>query len=148
MGPFEAAQQQFLKGQVILLCAGWFGKVGRDFDKMVGVLAKAAAASDDGMSVSPLHNLNRKGGAAMIMRQQFRRAIGVAIVRGNAKLKLARLHYVRASAAEASQVCEANHSEKGWQPHGRRHPSWFAAHVTDGYGTFEQFINGRDNVMP
>ena len=84
----------------------------------------------------------------MIMRQQFRRAIGVAIVRGNAKLKLSRLNYVRALAAEAFQVCEANHSEKGWQPHGQRLPSWFAAHVPDGHGTFEQFINGRDYVMP
>ena len=56
------------------------------------------------MSVSPLHNLDRKGSTAMIMRQQFRRAIGVAIVRGNAKLKLSRLHYVHASTAKASQV--------------------------------------------
>ena len=71
MGLFEAAQQQFLKGQVIPLCAGWFGEVGRDFDKTVGILARVAAASDNWMSVSPLHNLDRKGGAAMIMRQQF-----------------------------------------------------------------------------
>ena len=84
----------------------------------------------------------------MIMRQQFWRAIRVAIARGSAKLKLSRLHCVRASAAEASKVCEANHSEKGWQPHGRRHPNWFAAHMPDGYGTFEQFISGRDHVMP
>ena len=71
MGPFEASQQQFLKGQVIPLCAGWFGEVGRDFDKVVGILVRAATDSGNGMSVSPLHNLDRKGGAAMIMRQQF-----------------------------------------------------------------------------
>ena len=79
----------------------------------MSILAKVAAALDDGISVSPLHNLERKGGAAMIMRQQFWQAIGVAIVCGNAKLKLSWLHYVHAPAAEAAQVCEANHSEKG-----------------------------------
>ena len=36
------------------------------------------------------------------MLQQFRRAIAVSIVRGQAKHKLARLHYVRETAAEAA----------------------------------------------
>ena len=43
------------------------------------------------------------------MLQQFKRAIGVAIVRSNAKHKLARLHYVRATAAEAAYTCRTNH---------------------------------------
>ena len=80
----------------------------------------------------------------MVLRQQLRRALGVAIVRGNAKLKLSRLHYVRGTALEAAQVCEANHSEKGWRPDGRGCPSWFASHVAEGYGAFAQFLCGRD----
>ena len=48
------------------------------------------------MTVSPLINSDRKGGALPIMLQQFRRAIGVAIIQGQANHKLARLHYVRA----------------------------------------------------
>ena len=32
VGPFEASQQQFYRGQVILLCVGWFWEVRRDFD--------------------------------------------------------------------------------------------------------------------
>ena len=49
------------------------------------------------MWISPLVNLDRKGGALQIMIQQFRRAVGVAIVQGNAKHKLGHLHYVRES---------------------------------------------------
>ena len=58
------------------------------------------------MSVSPLINSDRKGGAFPIMLQQFRRAIGVCIVRGQAKLKLSRLHYVRETVAEAADICK------------------------------------------
>ena len=63
------------------------------------------------MTISPLINTDRKGGAFPIMLQQFKRAIGVAIVRGQAKHKLGRLHYVRATAAEASAAARAHHSE-------------------------------------
>ena len=72
----------------------------------------------------------------------------MAIVCGNAKLKLAWLHYVRALYAEAPQVCEANHSKRGWRPDGRGCPSWFPLHVSEGYGAFAQFMYGRDYVMP
>ena len=50
----EVAQQQFLEGQMIPLCVGWFGKIRRDFDKVVNVAERAAAALDNGMSISPL----------------------------------------------------------------------------------------------
>ena len=69
-----------------------------------------------------------------MLKHQLRRALGVAIIRGNAKLKLSRLHYVRGTALEAAQVCEANHSERGWRPDGRGCPSRFASHVAEGYG--------------
>ena len=38
VGPFSQAQGRFLGGQVIPLCAGWFGEVNKDFEKMIGVL--------------------------------------------------------------------------------------------------------------
>jgi len=108
VGPFAAAQTRFFRGQVIPLCAGWFGEVNEDFVKIIRTLAKHAAAGDDGMTISPLINTDRKGGAFPIMLQQFKRAIGVAIVRGNAKHKLGRLHYVRATPEEAAAVCRAH----------------------------------------
>ena len=44
VGPFEAAQKNFYCGHVIPLCAGWFGKINDDFEKVIRTLAKEAAA--------------------------------------------------------------------------------------------------------
>ena len=122
----------------------WFGENGEDFDKIITLLAREAASSDDGMTISPLVNTDRKGGAFPIMLQQFRRAIGVAIIRGNAKHKLGLLHYVRTTEAEAAAACRAHHSEYRWKPSQNGRASWFSDHVPEGYGTFEQFRNGYD----
>jgi hypothetical protein len=80
VGPFEAAKKRFFRGTVIPICAGWFGKVNIDYKTLISALAREAAAGDNGMWISPLVNWDRKGGAYQIMLQQFRRAIGVAIV--------------------------------------------------------------------
>ena len=96
------------------------------------------------MTISPLINTDRKGGAFPIMLQQFKRAIGVAIVRGNAKHKLGRLHYVRATPEEAAAVCRAHHSDNRWKPSQNGRASWYSDHVPEGYGTFEQFHNGYE----
>ena len=61
-------------------------------------------------TISPLVNTNRKGGVYPVMLQQFKRAIGVAIIRRNAMLKLSRLHYVRATPEEAAATCNTHHS--------------------------------------
>ena len=66
------------------------------------MLADAVAASDDGMTVSPLRNLDRKGGAQVIMRQQFRRVLGLMIATVNANLKPARMQYVRVTEHQAA----------------------------------------------
>ncbi|EJK65266.1 hypothetical protein THAOC_13894, partial [Thalassiosira oceanica] len=91
------------------------------------------------LRISPLVNNDRKGGAFPIMLHQFRRAIGVAIVRGNAQHKLSRLHYVRATPEEAADACSANHSSNRWESHRHGQSNWFSQHKPDGYGTYEQF---------
>ena len=144
VGPFSAAQGRFFRGQVIPLCAGAVGEIGEDFSKILKTLARMAAASNDGLAVSPLVNSDRKGGAFPIMHQQFRRAIGVALVRGNALHKLARLHYVRATAREAAYTARAHHSENRWRPGDSGGANWFREHTAPGYGVFEQFRNGYD----
>ncbi len=73
------------------------------------------------MRISPLVNLDRKGGAYQIMLQQFRRAIGVAIVQGSVKLKLGRLHYVRESMEKAANASTAHHNANKWNPSHIRH---------------------------
>ena len=85
--PIRGRPRQFLSTTGLPLCAGGFGEIGEDFDKVITRLAREAAAGDHGLRISPLVNTDRKGGAFPIMLQQFRRAIGVAIVRGNARHK-------------------------------------------------------------
>ena len=136
----ELEKKQLCLGGAGLLCLGGAGgrpQLGRGF-----------LLFHDGLSVSPLVNTDRKGGAFPIMLQQFRRAIGVAIVSGHAKHKLRRLHYVRATAAEAAHVYNANHSENRWRPSQNGRSSWYSEHIPEGYATFEQFRNGYDFRVP
>ena len=72
------------------------------------------------------------------MLQQFRRALGVTVVRGMAKHKLSRLHYVRGTAEEAKYTAEANHNNNRWKA-GQRGSSWYSSHTPPGYATYEQF---------
>ena len=148
MGPFQTMLGHFYRGQVLAACAGWFGEINTDFDKIIRQLARKAAAGDHGLRISPLVNNDRKGGAFPIMLQQFRRAVGVAIVRGNAQHKLGRLHYVRATPEEAADACRANHSSNRWGSHRHGRSNWFTQHTPDGYGTYEQFRNGYDHCVP
>ena len=144
VGPFESAQKRFIGGQVIPLVVGPFGEVNKDFEKVLKTLARLAAAGEDGMSISPLRNTDRKGGAFIIMLQQFRRALGVMVVRGMANHKLSRLHYVRATAEEAKFTAEANHSNNRWKAGQQRSSSWYSSHTPEGYATYEQFRNGNN----
>ena len=76
------------------------------------------------------------------------RVNGLSIIRGLARHKLGRLHYVRATAQEAAATCKANHSNNRWDPWCQGGSSWYQGHVPEGYGTFEQFRNGNDFCMP
>ena len=69
VGPFARAQGRFFKGQVVPLCAGRFGEVNKDFTKVLKILAREAASGTAGLSISPLANSDRKGGAYPIMLQ-------------------------------------------------------------------------------
>ena len=131
--------------QVIPLVVGPFVEVSKeDFEKVLKTLARLAAAGEDGISISPLRNTDRKGGAFIIMLQQFRRALGVMVVRGMANHKLSRLHYVRATAEEAKFTAEANHSNNRWKAGQQRSSSWYSSHTPEGYATYEQFRNGNN----
>ena len=52
-GPFETAQGGFFQGQVIPLCAGWFGEINEDFEKTIKVLGRKTPAGEDGMTIAP-----------------------------------------------------------------------------------------------
>ena len=141
-GPFTTAQSRFYRGQVIPLVSGWFGEIGTDFEKVLAILAREAASRDFGRTLSPLINTEKKGGAFPMLLQQFRRAVAVGIVRGNALLKMSRLHYVRNTAEVARHAHRANLSSNKYRP-GKRNYSWYSEFATPGYDSFQQFRNGR-----
>ena len=62
--------------------AGSFSEIGKDFEAVSKLIAREVASRDDNMTISPLVNTDRNREAYVIMQQQFKRAIGVAIVRG------------------------------------------------------------------
>jgi hypothetical protein len=124
------------------LIAGFWADVNEDFDKVIRILARTAAATQEATHISPLTYTDRKGGAFPIMLQQFRRAIGVAIVRGNAELRRGRLHYVRPTKEEAYHAANSHHSNNKWKGSGKN--GWFKGNNDDSYNAFEQFRNGYD----
>ena len=70
--------------------------------------------------------------------------MGVAIVCDSTKHKLARLHYIRATAIEAAHTCRT--SQPQWQKkwtHDVKDAEQVGSHnIREGYGTFEHFRNG------
>jgi len=144
VGPFEAVQSPFYRGQVIPMCAGWIREVNEDFDKIIKVLAREAASGDDELTIiSPMANTDKIGGVVTVMLHQFRRAIGCAIIRVQAQHKLGRLHYVHATAARAVSACRADHSESSWKPPQCSMANWYLGRTPKGYSTFEPFCKGR-----
>ena len=83
-----------------------------------------------------VRNLDKKGGAFVIMNHQFRRASGVTIVRDMANHKLSRLHYVRATAEDGlllRNTAEANHSDnRRWNYGNGRRSGWYSKHTLAG----------------
>ena len=128
--------------------AGLLGPGNQQQRAIVNTYYSLAACCMTTFIISPLVNNDRKGGAFPIMLHQFKRALGVAIVRGNAQHKLSRLHYVRATPEEAADACSANHSSNRWESHRHGRSNWFSQHTPDGYGTYEQFRNGYDHCVP
>ena len=142
-GVFSQVQTRFVCNGIIPLVAGFWAEVNEDFEKTIRILARAAAATQEATVISPLSYTDRKGGAFPIMLQQFRRAIGVAIVRGNAELRRGRLHYVRPTKEEAYHAADSHHSSNNkWTGSGMN--GWFKGNDDDGYSAFEQFKNGQD----
>ena len=56
------------------------------------------SAEDGRMFIPPMHTLDVKGGAHVIMNHQFRLALGISILRHVSNHRLSRLHYDIATA--------------------------------------------------
>ena len=71
----KTAQSKFYLIRVIPLCVGGFGEINEDFNKVLQRLAQEAASGHNGHTVSPLFNMDKKGGAYWIVLQQFKRLL-------------------------------------------------------------------------
>ena len=49
-----------------------FEAANKDFEKILKILARLTASGEDGISISLLYNLDRKGGVCVIMNHPFR----------------------------------------------------------------------------
>jgi hypothetical protein len=74
IGPFEQYTITIPQLKTIIpLCFGVFGEVlneDEDLDKVTQCLAREAASTEEGLTISPLVNRDGKGGAYRIMLQQ------------------------------------------------------------------------------
>ena len=113
--------------------------VNEDFDGTTKIMEQEAVTGIDDMSVFPLVNTSRKGEVFPIMLQQFRRAIGVVIVKRNTNHKLGRLHSLGGTTEEAAHTYKSNHSDSCCKPSQRAGSGWYSAHTPEGYAIFQQF---------
>jgi hypothetical protein len=61
IGPFKNALLSQSHGKKIIpLCFGAFGEVNEDLDKVTQCLAREAASTEEGLTISPLVNTDRK----------------------------------------------------------------------------------------
>ena len=129
IGLFKNALSQFHGKSIIPLCFGAFGEVNVDLDKVIQCLAREAASTDEGLTISPLVSMERKGGAYRIMLQQFWRAIAVTATNVHSQHILHRLHNMRGTEVEAKDACRLHHSDNRWRPYQCGGYSWFNLHI-------------------
>ena len=100
-------------------------------------LARNAVNSDDVLSVSPLINMDTKGGSYSIMMQQFQQTLNVTLARGHAMHKLGITHYCtrreRITVVDAWAASDANQSRHMWHLGERSYGGQLLDHIPDGY---------------
>ena len=105
-GPSQNAYSTFCRGRVIPLVIGAHGKTNKDFQEVLKVCARMAAARGDAAHNSPIFETEAKGGAHSVTLHLCRRAIAGAVARGLSLHKRTRLHFVRGSRGETARVAE------------------------------------------
>jgi hypothetical protein len=116
IGLLQTAQTHFYHKGIIPICIGGYREINKDFNKVIQQLAREAAAGHNGLTILPLINTDKKGGAYQIMLQQFRQAIAVTMANRHGSQILSRLHYVHATAKETLNTSKSHHSDNRWMP--------------------------------
>jgi hypothetical protein len=122
-GPFEQALDRHATGNVIPLVVGSFGETNKTLDKLISLLGTVAAKTSYGMRLSP-HPIGSGRGADTLLRQQFRRRLGVEIACAYAFVKMERLQYIGSTADEARNLALGQQNRRWWN-HDAQYPSSF-----------------------
>ena len=117
-----------------------YAETNSGFDKLVCLLAKLAAKTPFGRSMSPKPAGSKGLSAETILRSYFRRLFGVQFARANARLKLERIHLVGSTPEEARQLANQHKTRRHWNPN-TDCPSWFSANNCR--GTYQAFYEFR-----
>ena len=65
-----------------------------------------------------------------------------------AEHKLSRIHYLRASKTAAKLAAERNLCRNRFKPSERGRAAWYNLNTHEGYGGFQQFLNGHHFHVP
>ena len=122
-GHFEKALDRHATGNVIPVVFGSFGETNQTFDKLISLLGTVAAKTPYGMRLSP-HPLRSGCGADTILRQQFRRRVGVGVACAYAFVKLERQQFIGSTADEARNLALGQQNRRWWN-HDAEYPSSF-----------------------
>ena len=124
-GHFETALGRHATGNVIPLVFGSFGETSKTVEKLVSQLGILAAKTPYGQHLSP-HPDGSGQGADTILKEQFRRRLGVQIVCAYAHVKLERARLIGKTPEEAKSIALGQTNPRWWN-HNASYPSYFRA---------------------
>ena len=104
VGLSARAYNMFDKKQDIPQCTGWSRELNKEFMLVIKDLVRQVAVWGPWHDNLQLDNLDQKGIMLLIMWQQFKWAIGVMGIQGNAMYKLSGLHYMQTAAAQRRRL--------------------------------------------
>ena len=122
-GPFELGLSKHLSRNVIPLVVGFLGETNKPLDNLVSNLACLAAKTSYGRRLSVLSNGSRQS-PEIILKEQFRRRLGIEIACAYAHVKLERLQLIGSTPQEATDLATGHRNLRWW--HRDSHfPSFF-----------------------
>ena len=104
IGPFTNALNSYYHGGITPLIGGAFGECNKMMDGLLKHCALHAAASREGLLLSPNTDISPLHSTCSILLHEYRTAVGCSVLKANINHKLHRLHYIRPSHVAATST--------------------------------------------
>ena len=112
-GPFEQGLGKHHSGNVIPLVVGFLGETNKALDKLISNAACLAAKTSYGKRLSA-HPFGKGSSPEAILKEQFRRRLGIEIACAYAHVKLERLQLIGSTPQEAKDLAEGHRRPRWW----------------------------------